>query len=301
MRRLVALFGLAMLGPLELQAQDGPGAMISQARHYLDEFRPDSASVLLERALDPRSGANSAQRVRAWVLYGITQLSLNNQTAARAAFREALQRSPDERVDSLEFLEPDNLLRVFNAEQSALGHSQAASPQAPSVGYLSLTTRPVSTVYVNGTPHVSPFRGLEVPAGEPVLLSYRVEDSTGVWWAQKAAVSVPPGRFATYVISLRRPRSCAGPVDRLGLDPRSLSLPQGSRAQIAVFAQGSGCLPDSVAWTSGNVNVARVDANGWVTATGQGVAVITAGTRAVRGRRTGAQAQAVVNVVPKPR
>jgi uncharacterized protein YjdB len=300
MKRLVALFGLAMLGPLELQAQAGPGAMISQARQYLDEFRPDSASVLLERALNPWSGANSAQRVRAWVLYGITQLSLNNQTAARAAFREALQRSPDERVDSLEFLEPDNLLRVFNAERSALGPSQAASPEAPSVGYLSLTTRPVSTVYVNGTQHVGPVRGLEVPAGF-VKLSFRVEDSTGMWWAHQVAVSINPGRFTTYAISLRRPRSCVGPVDRLGLDPRSLSLPQGSRAQIAVGAQGSGCLPDSVVWTSGNVNVARVDADGWVTATGQGVAVITAGTRAVRGRRTGAQAQAVVNVVPKPR
>jgi len=84
------------------------------------------------------------------------------------------------------------------------------SPQAPSgaaqaVGYLSVGTNPVSTIYVNGVPRGSRLREFEVPPGE-VRLRFQVQDSTGIWWAQDRTVSVAPGqRLMLGYIQLVRP------------------------------------------------------------------------------------------------
>ncbi len=113
-----------------VRAQGDVATLITAARSHLDQFNPDSASALLERALAPSSGASKEQRVRAYVLYGIAQLTAKNVSAARLAFRQALQLNRGERVDSLEFLEPEGLLREFNAERLALG-PEVAAPAAP--------------------------------------------------------------------------------------------------------------------------------------------------------------------------
>lgn len=110
-----------------VRAQGDVATSIAAARSQLDQFNADSASALLERALAPNSGATKTERVRAYVLYGIAQLTAKNVSAARLAFRQALQLDPSERVDSLEFLEPEDLLREFNSERLAL----APAPQAP--------------------------------------------------------------------------------------------------------------------------------------------------------------------------
>jgi hypothetical protein len=134
MRLRGAVIGLLLVAvhAQAVRAQGDVAAMIVAARAQLDQFNPDSASALLERALAPNSGATNEQRVRAYVLYGIAQLSAKNASAARQAFRQALQLNPGERVDSLEFLEPENLLREFNAERLALAPGPAAAP-APAV------------------------------------------------------------------------------------------------------------------------------------------------------------------------
>ena len=160
MRRvlLALLLGAALAPPPALAQEDAP-ALISRARQYLDEFNPDSAAALLERALAPNVQLTLTLRVRASVLYGVAQLTRGNAPAARLAFRAALQIEPTERVDSLAFLEPDNLLREFNAERSAVAPVAAAAPApverltvqaespadttlAPREGRLPITPRP---------------------------------------------------------------------------------------------------------------------------------------------------------------
>jgi hypothetical protein len=76
----------------------------------------------------------------------------------------------------------------------------AAQPPAPAqpapapaaVGYISLGTQPVSTIYVNGSPRGSRLVNVEVPAGT-VRLRFQVQDSTGIWWAQDRVESVAAG------------------------------------------------------------------------------------------------------------
>jgi serine/threonine protein kinase len=67
-----------------------------------------------------------------------------------------------------------------------------AAPATPAVGYLSLGTQPVSTIFVNGTPKGSRLANLEVPAGA-VRLRFQVQDSSGIWWAQDREITVAPG------------------------------------------------------------------------------------------------------------
>ena len=123
-----------------VRAQGDVATLIAAARSHLDQFNPDSASALLERALAPNSGASREQRVRAYVLYGIAQLTVKNVSSARLAFRQALQLNPSERVDSLEFLEPENLLREFNSERIALAPVREAQV-APVVALSPLTVQ----------------------------------------------------------------------------------------------------------------------------------------------------------------
>jgi len=130
MRLQNALIGLLLVAAhaRAARAQGDVATLITAARSQLDQFNPDSASAYLERALAPNSGASREQRVRAYVLYGIAQLTAKNVSAARLAFRQALQINPGERVDSLEFLEPEDLLREFNSERLAAASGAEAAP-----------------------------------------------------------------------------------------------------------------------------------------------------------------------------
>ena len=67
-----------------------------------------------------------------------------------------------------------------------------APPAAPAVGYLSLGTQPISTIYINGSPKGSRLARVEVPAGT-VHLRFQVQDSSGTWWAKDVDVNVGPG------------------------------------------------------------------------------------------------------------
>lgn len=102
-----------------VSAQTGPAAAIAEARAQIDAINVDSAAALLRLALDPTSGASERQRVRAFVLLGITHLMLRREREARGAFRQALLLDPQLRVDSLADLSSD-LLSVFNSERGTL-------------------------------------------------------------------------------------------------------------------------------------------------------------------------------------
>jgi len=80
-----------------------------------------------------------------------------------------------------------------------------AAPAPAAVGFLSLGTQPVSTIYVNGESKGSRVANLAVPAGA-VRLRFQVRDSTGIWWAQDREVTVAAGeRKVLGYIKLVRP------------------------------------------------------------------------------------------------
>jgi hypothetical protein len=213
-----ALAGLLLLAlaaaaaPPSARAQGGVGALLSQARAQLEQFNTDSATALLERALVREAGATAAQQVRANVLYGIAQLSRGNPTAARRAFRVALQLSPTERVDSLEFLEPENLLREFNAERQAVAPAVAPAAQAPVVARLTVQVDvPADTVLAarddrlpivpRPSRHATATLAVS-PADAPTVVLWsdtlRAGASGALGWNLRArdGTLVPPGRYA---------------------------------------------------------------------------------------------------------
>jgi len=112
---LVPLLGSAPVA----RAQTSAGRLIAAARAQLDSLNADSASVLLQRALAPGTDATPPDKVRGYVLLGVTELIGDREFSARLAFREALRYYPDLRIDSLAQLH-SNLLAVFSAERAAL-------------------------------------------------------------------------------------------------------------------------------------------------------------------------------------
>ena len=89
------------------------------------------------------------------------------------------------------------------------GVAPAAQPGAApatqaAVGYLTVGTQPVSTIYVNGSPKGSRLVNVEVPAGT-VHLRFQVQDSTGIWWARELEVTVAAGehKMLSYVRLVR--------------------------------------------------------------------------------------------------
>jgi hypothetical protein len=218
---LLLLLASAVATPRAARAQDGVGALLAEARAQLERFQTDSASALLERALAREAGATPAQQVRANVLYGIAQLSRGNPTTARRAFRLALQLSPTERVDSLEFLEPDNLLREFNAERQAVGPITAlAEPVAPAVLLPPLTVQVDVPADTELAPRVHrlpvlprPSRPATVtatigPSNAPTVVLWgdtlRVGASAALGWDlhDRQGNVVPSGRYALRVTAM---------------------------------------------------------------------------------------------------
>ncbi len=72
----------------------------------------------------------------------------------------------------------------------------STSPAAETAtGSLSVGTRPISSIIVNGRPApTNPLTNYPVPTGR-VLLRFQVTDSTGVWWGQDVIATIEPGRL----------------------------------------------------------------------------------------------------------
>ena len=227
---LLSLLAFATTPPAA-QAQAGVGALLAQARAQLEQFSPDSASALLERALAREAGASATQQVRANVLYGIAQLSRGNPTAARRAFRVALQLNPTERVDSLEFLEPENLLREFNAERQAVAPAAAPAAAAPTVARFTVQVEvPVDTVLAARddrlpiVPRPSRHATATVvvgPADAPAVVLWsdtlRAGASGALGWnlRDRTGDVVPAGRYALRVTAMDSAREVSPTIERV--------------------------------------------------------------------------------------
>jgi len=173
---------LALCGVTSAQAQETvAGRLIAQARQQIEDINPDSAAVLLRQALDPRSGATLAEKLRAFVLYGVTELTASRADGARRAFREALALDPTLSVDSLAELH-EALVLAFTGERSAL---EAAARPAP--GILELRGLPAGArVAVDGVAWTD--RRRELPSGV-----HRIEVTARGHFPYLDSVKVDPG------------------------------------------------------------------------------------------------------------
>lgn len=273
---LLLLLASAVAAPRAARAQDGVEALLKEARAQIERFQTDSASALLEQALAREAGANPAQQVRANVLYGIALLSRGNPTAARRAFRLALQISPTERVDSLEFLEPDNLLREFNGERQAVAPAVApAVAAAPAIVLPPLTVLvdvPADTVLasrVNRLPVLPrPSRRASATAtvgsiAAPMVVVWsdtlRVGASDALGWDlhDRNGNVVPSGRYLLRVTAMDSAGELSAPSERVlvvtrtepdtqplpsplapsALEPETMRLKRGSPA-VLLFGAG---------------------------------------------------------------
>jgi hypothetical protein len=230
MKRTLGLLLLVLAAASELRAQGDAGSMIAAARAQLEQFNTDSASALLERALAPTSGATTAERVRAYVLYGIAQLTAQNVASARQSFRRALQLNPAERVDSLEFLEPEQLLREFNAERAAVVLAVAPAA-APAVEPLKVDLGlPADTILamldgrlpITATPSRKARTVVAVaPADAPTAVLWTdtlPAGATGaLGWALRArdGTLVQPGRYAVLATALDSAGGISQTVERV--------------------------------------------------------------------------------------
>ena len=106
-RRVVGLAALAALActaaarPLAAQ-QVSSARLIREARDWLGNLEADSAARLLRLVVAPQSGATAEERLRAFVLLAVAELSAERSAAANAWADSAIGLSPSERADSLE-------------------------------------------------------------------------------------------------------------------------------------------------------------------------------------------------------
>jgi hypothetical protein len=185
----VVLVAVLLAFPSAGLAQTPASALIAAARAQLDDLNPDSAGKLLLRALDPRAGASTQERVRAFVLYGIAQLSGGHRDAAQATFREALALDPALRVDSLADLHSE-LMAVFTPLRR-----QETPPPRPSRGVLEIRGVPANgRLAVDDQPWPQPRR--EVAPG-----LRRVLVTAPGYAAYRDSVTVDSG--ATLVLDVR--------------------------------------------------------------------------------------------------
>jgi len=117
---------LVLASPARAPAQTPAGRYIEAARAQLDVLNADSAVSLLHYAVDPRTGAGLAERLRGYVLLGIAELINGRKSEARAALREALMVDPEIRIDSLADLSSE-LVSTFNAERASLVRARGLS------------------------------------------------------------------------------------------------------------------------------------------------------------------------------
>jgi len=127
---LALWLGLTLASTAIAGAQETAASrLISLARQQIEDINPDSAAALLRQALDSRVGATIAEKLRAFILYGVTELTAGRTDGALRAFREALALEPTLRVDSLGELH-EALVVTFEGERATL---QAAARPAPGI------------------------------------------------------------------------------------------------------------------------------------------------------------------------
>ena len=191
---LVLWLGLASASTTIAGAQETVASrLIAQARQQIEEINPDSAAVLLRQALESRAGATMAEKLRAFVLYGVTELTAGRTDGARRTFREALALEPTLRVDSLAELH-ESLVSTFERERSAIIGADAR----PLPGVLEIRGLPAGArVAVNGA--VWDDRRRQVPAGV-----HRVEVSARGYFPYADSVKVDPGATLVRDIALVR-------------------------------------------------------------------------------------------------
>jgi hypothetical protein len=190
---LVLWLGLTLASTAVAGAQESAASgLIARARQHIEDINPDSAATLLQQALDPRVGATIAEKLRAYVLYGVTELTAGRADGARRAFREALALDPTLRVDSLAELH-ESLVSTFEQERTALGATARPVP-----GVLELRVLPAGArVAVNGV--VWGDRRREVPPG-----IHRVEVTARGYLPYTDSIKVGPGATLVRDIALVR-------------------------------------------------------------------------------------------------
>ncbi len=204
-------------------AQSPAGRLIQAARAQLEAPNPDSAATLLERALLPGTGATTAEQTRAFVLYGIAQLMRG--TTGRPMFRQALQRDPALRIDSLYFF-GDEIEREFTAERAALAPPVSQAPRAA----LSVTVDlPLDTDLSAGDGRLRisggssyPARVVAVvtPADAPTVVLWtdtqRVNVTTLAWNLRRAdGTLIEPGRYALRLHAVDSLGQISQPLERV--------------------------------------------------------------------------------------
>lgn len=190
---LALWLGLASASTAVAGAQETVASrLIAQARQQIEDINPDSAAVLLRQALESRAGATIAEKLRAFVLYGVTELTAGSTDGARRTFREALALEPTLRVDSLAELH-ESLVSTFERERSAI-----EAGARPSTGILELRGLPAGArVAVNGIVWSDLRR--EVPSGV-----HRVEVTARGYFPYADSVKVDPGATLVRDIALVR-------------------------------------------------------------------------------------------------
>ena len=113
---LVVLFVLSV----RLGAQSTSANLIQAARAQIAANHADSAEALLRQVIDSTSGATLAERASALVWHGIIQFYAGNDTATRAAFRQALALNRDLNVSGLAQMD-STLNAIFIDEQRHAG------------------------------------------------------------------------------------------------------------------------------------------------------------------------------------
>ena len=194
--------------PQVARCQSPAARLIEQAREEIDALNIDSAFTILQLAL--RRAPTGPDRVRAFTLLGITQLSRDDRVGARSALEQALRLDPGLRVDSLADLHTD-LRAVFGEVRTALGITDAIPAEAAlprlttSVTVSRDTVVPASGGRLRITPLPS-YRARVVltvtPAAEPGRLLWldttEVEATAAQGWDLRGPDGriVPTGRYA---------------------------------------------------------------------------------------------------------
>ncbi len=260
---LVALPALiGCLTPLQATAQSTAAALTLAARAQLDSLNADSATTLLVRALDPRTGATPTERVRALVLLGVSELVADRPAEARRVFQQALNLDPTIQVDSLAMLH-SSLLAVFGAERDSIVRTE----KPPLAAHLDVRGLPDSAqLKVDGvlwkarSQEVTPgLHRLEVdaPGFEPYRDSIVVQ--AGILVTMTPALTPLPQKPPPTVLVIEGlPENAQLKVDGVAWTSRRQEVTPGLH-RIDVLAQGYEPFRDSVLVLAGTTLVTSPD------------------------------------------
>ncbi len=123
--------------------------------------------------------------------------SLTRQAAARAPAQPVAPQANQTQPPSVQPPAPQNEAQAKQAQPAAPQPVAAAptpqppAPAAPGTAFITVGSRPLSTVTINGRPVPNPVARFEVPAGV-VRLHFVVTDTSGIW-SVDTSVTVAPG------------------------------------------------------------------------------------------------------------